>query len=503
MAKSYPESWGGHYTNKDYEPFMSGDTIIDKPISLAGNHALTSVNSNLADPVTRRFVKKIGGRLVDREEVIRPAQQLSLTMTILFGNAFETPALARARLGSSCRTTVYVVNLCPADPRYAHAYIFPEGILNPPTHVNDLVSINDTATADWQAEFRVEEEIVLRAIGAFRTKPADDPLYAIAYLDENCASCTGTVVHSDCVAVGGAGGGSDEVLILVSSSRMGSSTVVASPPSPVANVGTSVYTDGDVVLVGFSDLPKSSYGAMTDPATGGTLFSNDGMQSTPALDTNITVSIMGVNKFNGQYIAVGGAGLGAAYVAVSDDGVTWTAVTSDVLPDDEAITAIDVDNDAGKIYVTTEGGSLFSGRENGGAIVFLDLTSRLPSSPSALFSVHVYAQDHFAVGGAAGFYAESLDGGDTFTSPAIPGTDAVNSITGSTHRALVGSGTKVYVRDVMTYMEFTLVTVQDALSITGDIVGLAQTREKNVNHFLAVSDEGEAESIRHFSPYNV
>lgn len=505
VRQAFPVSWGGHYTNKDYEPMMAGATAISRPISLVGETAMTGINQNLADPVTRRFTKKIGGRLVDREEVIRPAQQLSLTMTILFGNAFETPALARARLGTSCLTTMYAVNLCPADPRFGHAYIFPDGILNPPTRVNDLISINDTNTADWQSEFRVSEELVLRAIGAFRTKAAAVDLAAVAFLSEDCSSCDGSTIYSDAIAVGGDLTEDAEMLILKTSTRFSSSTAVTGLPSPIEVVGTSIYTRGDVVLVGFSDTAKPTFGsgAGSDPATGGTLFSNDGMATVPALDTNITVSIMGVGFYNGQYMAVGGAGLGASVVYVSDDGVSWTSVGASPLPAAHALTALAVDEVAGKFYVVSEDGKLLSGTENGGSIIYLDLTSRLPSSPTALWTVHVFGEDHIAVGGASGFYAESVDGALTFTSPAVPGATAINSITGTKHRALVGTAAKTYVRDVMTNMEYTLLEVQDGITITGNVVGLAQTDDLNLNHFLAVTADGEVMSDTHFSPYNV
>lgn len=503
MVNSFqPESWGGRYTSKDYELFMEGSNLLSTPISLLGSHAVTGFNQNLTDPVTRRFTKKVNGRAVDFEETIRPAQQLSLTATLFFGNAFSTPALSRARKAGGCKTTFYAVALCPEDTRFEHAYIFPQAYMNPPARVNDFITLEDTVTADWQTEIRMTQELVIQAIGSFRVKTNGAALYAITYLDEACVSCSGDTVYSNAVAVGGAGGVSDPLIVLKTSDRFSSSATI-STSAPSGSIGTSVFSKDNAVLVGFADKAKTAFGsgASTDPATGGVAFSSDG-GATFALDTNITVSIFGVGYFNGQYIAAGGAGLGAAYVATSSDGTTWTQLTSSVLPSDEAVTSLAVDEVQGKLYLTCEGGTLLVGQENGGSVVFTDITADLPSAPSALWVVRALGDGHIAVGGASGFYAETVDDGATWTSPAVPGSNAVYGIAGSDYRALVGTGTKVYTRDILNKLLYTEVAAQNGVTMGSNIHDVAGTKDNDLNHFLAVAVNGEIYSIRHFAPYN-
>jgi hypothetical protein len=496
-----PVSWGQKLTSKDYELMMQGDTPISAPISLAGEHALTGLNQNLSEMVTQRITVKINGRMVDREIVVRPADQMSLTATLFFNNNFETPALARAR--SSRRavgTTLYAVNLCPTDPKTKHAYIFPDGIMNPPARVNDAVTINETTMAEWQTEIRFSEEVLLREIGAFKNKGTGSALYAVAYMSEECQTATSSTMYSDAVAVGGAGGVGDEVLVLVTSNRFATTTAKTSLPSPAGTVGTSVYTNGNVVLIGFSDKAKSTYGsgASSDPATGGVLFSADALETTPAVDANITPSIMAVGEFGGQYLAAGGAGLGAAYLARSTDGVNWTQVTSGALPADEAITDFAVDALAGKLYLVTEAGSLLLGQESGGTLVITDITASLPAGATALYTAKAFGKNHIAVGGAGNYYAETVDG-VTWTSPAVPGSAAIFDIEGTAHRSVLATGSRVYVRDVMTGFNYTAVANQNGATF-GTFSGLAMAE---YNHYLAVTATGEAASVTHFSPYDI
>lgn len=139
-------AWGGTNTSMDYEVLMQGSTPKSRLVSLE-NHGLTGFNQELSDPVDVRVEKIVRGKKVYSQKRLRPAQQLALTFTIMFGSdgPMWTPALQRAREagGGECKTTFYAKRLCAPNDQYRHAYIFPDTTMNPPTRVNDFVPIGD------------------------------------------------------------------------------------------------------------------------------------------------------------------------------------------------------------------------------------------------------------------------------------------------------------------------------------------------------------------------
>lgn len=491
-----PPSWGGTNTSKDYEFLMQGATILSEPISLAGEHSIDTPTQNLTEPVLRRYVTFVKGRLVDREQVIRSADQLSLTMNVNFGQGLETPLLQRAR--RLLRTTMAARRVC-ADPRESHVYIWPDAIPNPPTRVNAPITIEDTVMAQWQSEFRTDEEYIVKEVGVFSAKTAATtpvPLYAVAFLDEECSTASGTQ-FSDLVAVGGDGVGS--ISILLSNNRFTTSFVPSSAPAPVGSIGTSVFTSGDVVLVGFSDEPRDAIATST---IGGTLFSSDGGQNF-ALDTNITAPIFAVGKFGSVYLAAGGVGAtpGVPYMGVSTDGVNWTAVTSPAFPVTGIFVSLSVDEIEGRVYALTAAGALFVGTLNGGTLVFSPLT--LPATvPASMFKVHVMAKGAIAVSGGAGYYAESLDSGATFEiKPVGAGSSAVRAIAGGPYRTVIGASNFVNDRTLLSDNTFRRVQPQNGLvnDVITDIVAVNDPRE--LNFYAATTVDGEVVVIRDFSPY--
>jgi len=491
-----PPSWGGTNTSKDYDPLMALDNPLQPWVSLAGEHAIDTPNQNLTDPVVRRYVKFVKGRLVDREQVIRPADQLSLTMTVNFGMGLETPLLVRARRG--LRTTLAARRVCP-EKGAAHAYIWPNMIPNPPSRVNAPITIEDTVMAQWQAEFRADEELVLKEVGLFGAKAADStvvPIQAVAFLDDECVTSGGSQ-YSDMIAVGGDGTGA--IYIRRSTNRFTTSTAATTAPAPTGSIGTSIFTMGDVVLVGFSTHPVNQ---AQNGTAGGTLFSSDGGVNF-ALDVNITPPIYDVAKFGNVYIAVGGVGAptaGAPYFGVSTDGLNWTQVSSPAFPATGIFTSVSVDEVAGKVYVLTRAGALFVGVLNGGNLIFSPITLPTPL-PSISYRVHVLAPDTVAVAGSGGYYAEMYNGGSFVQKSAGAGSSDIRALAGGLYRTLVGAAAVVNERTLLSDYEFARVLPQNALT-NAAITCIAATKEQSeLNFFAASTVNGEILLVRDFSPY--
>lgn len=488
-----PPSWGGTNTSKDYEFLMQGETVFSPPISLAGEHAIDTPSQNLNEPILRRYVKMVKGRLVDREEVIRPADQLSLTMNVNFGQGLETPLLQRARQGR--RTTIAARRLCP-DAKSSHVYIWVNTIPTPPSRVNAPITIEDAVMAQWQSEFRTDEELILKEVGAFGVTDLGTPVMAIAFLDEQCTTSSGKQ-FSDLVAVGGTGAAADPIFIRYTNNRFATAIAPTTVTAPNGSIGTCVVTSGDSILVGFADENRADANTAT---AGGTQFSVNGGE-TFALDTNISDPIYAVAKFGNVWIAAGGTASGAPYMGVSTNGTTFTPVTSAAFPATGIFMSVSVDEVAGAVYAATRAGQLFKGTLNGGALVFTSLTANLPSTPTNLNAVYVLGEDTVAVVGNSGYYADSLDGGMTFTLRSSATSNALYAVTGTPYRTVVAGASFIAERSLLNDNEFKRVAPQNGLVLTADVMGVAATQERDLNFFAAVLSDGNLVFVRDFSPY--
>lgn len=495
MPNFNPPKWGGGTTSKDYEMLMEGASPLDEPISLVG-HSLTGLTPETIDAVTLPVVEKVRGKIINKVRTLRPQQVTGLTGTLGFGNANWTPLLQKARQsGGECETTIYLKRLCPPDSDERLAIFYPNTTFSQPTFVNDPVTIDETNPIEWQSEFRAENQYILWGQGGYELTDLSDPLYAIATLNEECVACDDSGVYQQLVVAGG----TTTVHVRKTDDRFGTSTILDASAAPSSRVAKAVWSEGDVILVGFAST--ENYLTST---VGGTLFTADGGDTAMALDSNITVPVNGVTKFGGQYVAVGGVGGGQAHVWTSSNGRDWTDLSSGALPATQALAAIDVDEENGVFYAVGENGLVLKGRLAGSSIALTALTPDNVSTTD-LYAVHVFGDDHMALGGASGYYAESFDGGDTWEQPSFPGTNTVYAIGGVDARAVVQSGTTFYVRDVLTNNAFESFTdeLRDGATVTGVIRGIFVDRNDvndGHNYFAAVTADGEVYQLRPLYP---
>ena len=485
--------WGGGNTTKDYELMMEGSTAIAKPTSLVG-HSLTGISPEVVERVTATSVYKERGKIKERVRTIRAARQTGVTFTVQFGSEGEmyTPLLVRARRGGLCDKMLYVKRLCAPNDNAAHFYFIEDASLNPPSFPNDLITIDETTNiVTQQSEGQAPELGLAHVLGGFLLSDTAVPYYAAAFMTEECEDCSDDVYQSILVG-GGVGGGADDCVLTLTEDRFGNTTNLTTGIAD-GNVITSIYTNGDVILVGFSDDPAVATGA-----TGGTAFSADRGQSF-TIDVGISEPIYGVTFFEGQYIAVGGTASGDAVLYTSDDGINWTASTSDALPTGKALTAIAVDEDTEYCYITGEGGTLLKGEKTSGSIA---LTALTPSnvSTTALYTVAVLGEDHIAVGGASDYYAESMDGGDSWSQPSIPGSAAIYALAGRSRvRSAVGTGSVFADRTILTDNEYRSNTPKNGFTITGNVRAIASLPGE-WDYFLAATDAGEVLLYRPMFP---
>ncbi len=382
MANQFtPSQWGPARSSKDYEMLMEGDTCVSSPISLLG-HGISDFSRELSDPVKVPVTSKHRGKIRTVNKTFRPAQITETTFKMLFPNSLWTPALNIARNGGSTATDMFAKYLCPEDKQFEHAYIFPSVILDPVEFVNAFITIDTSEELlDQTATAHITEERIQYAVGLSLLKDQVGSVTSVAFNYEDCVDANSSVLQS-MIAVG------DAKTVYVSEDRYATQTAVTAAAFPTSSVISSVLSDGNVRIAGFRDIA-----AIATATTGGVAASFDG-GLTWALATGISVPINAVAKFNNLYLAAGGSGTGAGKLYYSNDGLTWTEVTSSVLPAADALTAIAVDEENAVFYVTAEAGKLLSGISTGSSILLSSLTSKLPGAPSgALLAVAALLPD--------------------------------------------------------------------------------------------------------------
>lgn len=483
--------------SKDYLLMMEGDGgPTSRPQSLLG-HALTSPNQNLTDALNLTDVILKNGRIQTISRPKRAAQETSRTYTIGFPSALMTPLMARV-LQNPCPRTIYMKYLCPEDTQFSHAHVFPEATINPPIEAEDLVTTGDeTNFITHTSEMQVAQKFTLWKLGYNKifTEDADISLWDVVFTSDECAGCEFTPGQS-MAAVGGLAGAADEEVGYVTGDRFATTTAMTLGIA-TGSAAVSIFADGDLVLVGFADT--------VDPATavsGGLKISVDGGLNFAAV-SGISVPIYAVVRLNQAIVAVGGvgAGPGAAFVS-TDDGATWTEVDSTALPASDALLDAAVDAENSRIYIVGEAGTLLTGVFTGSSLQLTDLESNLPGSPGALYAVAVFAKGHLAVGGAAGYYAESKNSGVDWSEPDVPGTALIRTIAGNEHRQVVGAGAVLYERSAaLSNGLYQAVTIESGVTITGDYTKVRMGLDGDMNLFVAVTDDGEVVFGKPYHPW--
>lgn len=323
-----PKSWGGPNAPIDYSPFMEGATPASPLIDLTG-HAITGDNPEQIDALTYNYVTQENGVNVIRQATIRPPQDIALTFTLVFGSggALWTPAMEAARNGGQGnRTTFAVVRKCPHDAETAHAYIRPDAIIGTPTRVADVVPHGEVGEpADWQAECRIERELIQYGIrGSKRSVAATTPLFGAAFIPPECGN-TGSRAFMDALAVGG--DGTAPMTVLRTKNRFATAEALAvGSAAATGSVGTGIAFRGGNAFISFA---SDVFGA-TEPAdAGGILVASisDDVPNFAAVQMPAGAGpIWSIsNVGDSMLVAVGGVKGGQGKVFISESGSTWEA----------------------------------------------------------------------------------------------------------------------------------------------------------------------------------
>ena len=477
---------GPLFSSLDYNLYMKNGTIIQEPLRLDSTSISDLTNDN-RDAIEAEFTVNLRGQNTPRKIRLRSMQKLGFTFTVNYGFSIVNKLKSFAwRNRPQCETVLYMVAACPTDPRYEHAYILTDVKLDPPQRtVAPIVNKETGEPIDSESEGYGSEEIQLWRAGNYLVTTLSEPAYGVTAREVDCPDCN-EEVFQDFVVVATDGASFNTYVTDDRFATVTDKTAVGSA-APSGSIPTSVYATEDVILVGFRNAGSTA---------GGTVISSDN-GATATIDSNVSAPVYGVGRFDGQYVAVGGALGGQALFWYSDNGTAWTSVTNGALPANKALLSLSVDSDGSAIYAVGEDGLAVKIFKSGGSFNMSAIT--LPGSVSStdINVVRVLAIDHVAVGGAGGYYAESLDGGTTWTRPAVTTTSAITALAGNVYNTVYGAATAIASRSVLNLNFFKNNIMQNGASITGNFtggdslhVGYGSTEERS-NYYVLVTDDGE------------
>jgi hypothetical protein len=251
------------------------------------------------------------------------------------------------------------------------------------------------------------------------------------------------------------------------------------------NIITSIVQDGGTIVGTWADniAPAS--------ATDGGTFAY--VNSTVTIGTTITNGMYGSAAIDGTFYFVGAGGV----IRTSNnlDPAVTTAITHSETVED--MTAIDADVDNNVLYIVTDSGSLLTLVASN----VTDISAYIPGSPSSLSCVKVLGDDHVAIGGASGYFAEHRVGtrasaSNQYTQTTLnSGSGTCRSIGGNDLRVMAAVDTKLFERSPLTINDVRLEFAElelDGGAPSGNIMAIEMlTRYNEMNFGVAVTASAE------------
>jgi hypothetical protein len=265
------------------------------------------------------------------------------------------------------------------------------------------------------------------------------------------------------------------------------SGVTALAAGTAGDIGIGAYEDGDLVVWSEGD---DAYPAA---ATGKLFVSSDRGATAPTAVGSFTNIIKAFAKMSNSVVGVGKTGAGAGYVAISNDrGVSWASVGGTVIAGltGKELYDIAVDVKTGNAYIAGADGKLLKARQSGSTLTVTDISAN-HGIATDLLAVAVLAKNHLVIGGVGGTCKESLDGGVTWHTLDVPGTADVVSLAGNAFRLIIGAGSAIYERSIMTKNKIMGAVMNDGVTLGGAVTKVRMGLEDNFNQFFVTTAAGE------------
>lgn len=479
------ERWGPKQgiDSKDYMPYMENATLgpTGEPQRIQGV-SITSPNQNLVDPLRVTVIRTRRGRQVPVTTVKRAAFETYRDYTVGIPiDAFWSPVLEASQ--SDCLRDFYLYYLCPTDPQYRHFLVLKDCSIDPIIEAQDLLTNGeDNNPIDWTTKITAVEQLRGYDLGV-------DVIYdmggtvkanAVAFLLDDCPGCDYQPGLSMVLA---GGDGTLAPATLITDNRF--SSVFTATSGTAADTGRAVYADGDVIL-------RFDYtGASFLASTAGKSHRSSDRGLTWAVKTIVfpIAAVVG----DGSLVFAGGknaAGDAVLYIS-TDTGDNWTLITSSAFSAGSGIMCLAYDKESGRLYMGCEDGKVLVGRVVGAGMQITSLTANIGGiSINDILGIAVLGENNVVVVGAAGFASETRNGGSTWRQMGISGAAALTCIAGNQYRAYVGSGSNIYMRDILTLNRWEKVTLELGQTFAGTLTSIVMGPYDNFNQFVFTTDAG-------------
>lgn len=469
---SLGSKWGTPPTNKSYRMFLKkspNSTLMD-----LDGYSLTGVSQELSDKVTvtRTKVSPIFGRRT-YNKVIKSAKELGRTYNIGFP-ADLSATFFKEYFKNQCGSDVFLKYNCPKDYTEEHAFVFAGAMIDDPVESNDFL-VNDVSeeAIKYQSTLHVSDRTVLYGLQYYKLVDLTGVTNYVIFLNDEDCLCDNNFFDSMF-------SGNSSTIHRYTYDKW--KTYVESPTIAGAANKRAGFRDGDLLLVSIAASKINTAAQIT----GSVLLSTDKGQNfdTATSITNIPINAFG--KLYNIYIAAGGAGTGSSRILTSLDAIQWTEISSSVLSSttNAPITALSVDESDNCFYAVAYSGAdslVYKVLSNGDFFSVFDITANLPSLTGVnLESVNVYSKGHIAVGGTNGYFAESFDGGVTWTKTFSGSSGTIWAIAGDEYRSFLSVNNSLYERSILTnYVYKKRIRTDGSTANVGTIYGITRGDENN------------------------
>jgi photosystem II stability/assembly factor-like uncharacterized protein len=453
------------------------------PIQELDGHGIGTESQETQEILTnvRRVYRR--GRLRTISKVVKPMIHLSKTYPVAMNSDLWNPIIAAAEEGE-CKKDFFMRYVCPVDSEFQHVKIMVNGTLDPVSAPEDLVSASgDRAVLTGQTQITAEEQRFLYNLITSKVYTAGALAYnGITFLSSDCPSCNNDD-GQDLIAVGG-----DAVAAPTITKTDDRFATVTNPTAgAAADVAYTIFESGSLLFMSQGD--NADPGAATTASVYRSIDGGDNWIVDPDIDDVIRDFV----EVERSVLAVGHtiAGLPVLWIT-NDRGGTWVELTNTLLSGTDGLTAVDYDHIRRKLYFVGEAGIFWAGKLTATGITLNDISAQLPGTPGNLSDVRVLDTDNVLVVGAAGYVAETWDGAATVLAVVpFPTSDAIAAMDGNKFRAVFGAGTVVYMRDILNGNEIEAITLEEGVTLTGNVTDVTMNVFDDMERFAIVTDVSE------------
>lgn len=495
-------AWGPTITSEDLLFKMQGQLFTDQLVDLLG-HSMGAPDVSTIDALEVNRINLKRGKPTKEVEYVAAEQVIGQTFSIGIPPAAVYSDLKYlAERAEGVRYDLFTIYNCDSNTDYHFFTLYPQALFNAPRQTSAVLTVADDREAwQWETSALIGQSPLtnFRVAAYLQQTSASNPLHAIAFNFGDCyespVGLTGTHVRGYYAGeeLGGEGSAANPSLA-ATGDRFATGTQVNTTTGIQV---TSLYSEGSFCLAGYVD-------SLATPASGGIYVTTDGGTSFSALTFPgaATPPILAITKGGGKYLAVGGDrnvwqstdGYEWTQIAVADSIVAATCDFNDVAYDEATLTFYLVGADG-------TDGEVVTLRDNALNNISTDVAGL---TGVKLFAVASLYPGHIALAGEGGYYKESphLDQGSSFGQVSVGGTtDDILAIGGHRWRTLVGAGTTVYIRDLLSNMRFVSLTVKGGVTITGNITDIAVGDfSYDLDNFAFCTDDGELFIVKNASP---